>query len=108
MEDQASPTKTYPVPAEVMAAIATGRPALLQPLRARIKNGQIPTPEEWMGIVDMMADVMVDRQHEREAWREERETLIETLKDVCVDGPRRVAKNAEAVLERLEKWKPGE
>jgi len=106
MEPMQSKKKTYPLPPEVHAAVQTGRPALLEPLRSRLRNGDVPTPEEWMGVVDLCADVLLDVRHEREHAREERERLLADLRVRTLSPLDRIRERVAQALKVLEEEVP--
>ena len=44
------------IPVEVWAAFTTGREQLLQPVRARVADGQLLTQEEQIGLLEALAE----------------------------------------------------
>lgn len=94
--------KVYSLPAEVVAALATGRTALLIPLRNRINNGQPPTSEEWLSLVELCVDTINDRRQERDAHRRSQEALLEKLHRSALGPMAKAVAQLEAALEQAE------
>ena len=54
--------KTYPLPAEVVAAISTGRPEILTSFVRMLGTGdRVLTTETAAGLADLLKDIMADK-----------------------------------------------